>query len=148
MVTTRKPDDAEVLRRLFDALAESSASLPGSEVLAEAREAGENPEAIAAGMRGVALDAVKALRQERLRAARRAYELERAKLAAHRSGLPATAEARRRLLEAALKAQPELRAVTLAARDLRGLPDSDVESLLHQLDALGALPDSGGEGDP
>ena len=153
-MTTRKPDDAEVLGRLFDALAESTVSLPDAEVLAEAREAGEDPTTIAARMRAVALAAVKELSQEKLRSARKAYELEHAKLATRRSALPATAESRRRLLDRVLKSRPELYgALTLAARDLTALPDGDIESLLRQLDALGALPDlsrdpSGGSGRP
>ena len=141
-MTTRRPDDAELLCRLFDALAESAANLPDAEVLAEAREAGEDPEAIAARMRVFALAAVKDLNQAKLRIARKAYEMEQARLAKRRHDLPATAEERRHLLNAALKSRPELcGALTLAARDLTGLPDRDIESLLRQLDALGALPD-------
>lgn len=141
-MTSRKSGDDERLRRLLDALAEIAADLPDAEALAEAREEGEDPAAIATHMRAVALDAVKAVRQEKLRAARDAYQSERVRLGSRRSALPATADERRRLLDATLRRQPELRgALTLAARDLTGVPDEDVESLLGQIDALGALDD-------
>ena len=56
-----KSDDGEILRRLCDALAESVADLPNAEVLAEARDAGEDPSTIAGELREAAFATLKSL---------------------------------------------------------------------------------------
>lgn len=148
-MTSRNPDAAERLRRILDALAEDAANLPDAAVFEDAHDEGEDPTAIAAHLRTLALDTVRTASQEKLRSARDAYVQERARLGARRSALPATADERRQLLAATLRTTPSLReALTLAARDLAGVPDEDVESLLRQLDALGAFDGTGGEGEP
>jgi alkanesulfonate monooxygenase SsuD/methylene tetrahydromethanopterin reductase-like flavin-dependent oxidoreductase (luciferase family) len=139
----KKPTDTETLRRLWNGLAETVAELPEKDILSETREAGRDPDEVAARMRRSVLAAVKTFRQEKLRNARSTYERENARLRSRSSALPATAEERRNLLEASLQRRPDLRdALTLAARDLSGVPDTDVESLLRQLDDLGGLSDS------
>ena len=139
-MTRRMLGDDERLRNLLDALAESAADLTDSEILAEVRDDGEDPVSVASQMRVSALEAVKSVRQQKLLAAREAYKIERSRLLSRHPALPATPEERRALLDATLRRQPELReAFTLAARELRDVPDDDVESLLRQLEALGAF---------
>ena len=55
--------------------------------------------------------------------------------------MPATATARRELLNAVLASQfaADLGELTAQFRELRSVPDSDVESTLRQLDLLGVL---------
>ena len=66
---TRPP--TETLRRLYDALADSVAELPNSEVLAEAREAGVDTAAVARDLRTTALDALRLSEREALDASER-----------------------------------------------------------------------------
>jgi hypothetical protein len=61
---TARRDDDQVSRRLLDALAESATELSDAEVIAEAREAGEDPEVVAAEMRALAHGAVKLAQQQ------------------------------------------------------------------------------------
>lgn len=139
-MTVPRHDDAQALRRLLDALAESAAQQSDAEARAEAREAGEDPGTVASEMRALAHEAVKSARQQKLKAARASYELMAAGFEVEATTLPPDPADRRRLLQETLRRRPELR-VTLAARDLERVPDEDVESLLRQLAALGALAD-------
>jgi hypothetical protein len=61
---TARRDDDQVSRRLLDALAESATEFSDAEVIAEAREAGEDPEVVAAEMRALAHDALKSAQQQ------------------------------------------------------------------------------------
>jgi hypothetical protein len=85
--------------------------------------------------------AAKSYSQEKLRAARAQYEQASNAIHAHSFELPPSATERRALLDALLASQLTQGLGTLTAqfRELTAVSDSDVESILKQLEALGVL---------
>ena len=85
--------------------------------------------------------ALKDLRTQKLREARAEYESAAKQLSSRLYNLPSDKSERRALLSAILVRQPDLRSVALTAhhRELKDLTDSDIESFLKQLAALGLL---------
>jgi hypothetical protein len=137
-----KPHDYEAeLRAMMDALAESAAQASDKEILAEVRESGEDPEAVAARVRGILKTAVTSYEQRRLRAAEESYRSRVEAIRRQSRAIPATPERRRELFMAIMARQPGLGAalVTLQNREFRSLTDADIHSALEQLAALGAL---------
>ena len=142
MPSERRKYDEE-LQRLMSELAESVANASDTDLLDEAREEGGDPAAQADRVRSVLNDALKAYRQRRLREAHVEYERRVTALRQREYRLPATADARRKLLISVLRRQPEFGAAIITAqyRDFKDLPDSDVDSCLRQLAELGVLAD-------
>ena len=135
-------DYEEDLRHLYEAMAESVANMTEAEVLAEATAEGMDVHAVAEDLRGMARGIARDVRLRSLQAARERYEQERDALAARVVRLPASPAERRALLERTLTRKPELQPyLTAAAREINDLPDDDVESMLHDLAALGCLDD-------
>lgn len=135
--------DEQKLMRLFDALADSVEEMTDEEVLADAREAGEDPKAVAAQVAGIIEKSIRAQSERRRLEARRAYEAAVEALARRKHALPATARERRSLLIATVTQNPGIRsAVTLRHRELKTLSDEDVAGYLEKLSELGLL---GGE---
>jgi hypothetical protein len=127
-------------------MAESVAGMTDDEVLAEAREEGVDTKATADELREMARRIAREVRLRPLRAARERYEQERNALSSQTLRLPVSAGERRALLQQALTRRPELQPLlTAAARELKDLPDDDVESMLRDLAALGCLDDLGGD---
>jgi hypothetical protein len=139
-----KPRDYEgELRAIMDALAESVAEASDADLLAEAREAGEDPARTAERVRAVLRRAAKAYDQRRLREAQRAYEERVRSIRARPYVMPKTPESRRKLFTAVMTRKPELgeALVTAQHRDFTDLTDADIQSCLEQLAALGVLDD-------
>jgi len=137
-----RPRDYEAeLRAIMDALAESAAQASDEEILAEVRESGEDPEAVAARVRGILSRAVTAYEQRRLRDAEESYRRRLESMRTQSRAIPATPERRRELFMAIMTRQPDLGTalVTLQNREFRSLTDADIQSALEQLAALGAL---------
>ncbi len=135
--------DEQRLMRLFDALADSVEEMTDEEVLAEAREAGEDPKVVAAQVAGIIEKSIRAQSERRRLEARRQYEAAIEAMSRRKYSLPATANARRSLLIATVTQNPGIRsAVTLRHRELRALSDEDVTGYLEKLVDLGLL---GGE---
>lgn len=133
---------ANELLCLTESIVASVEELTDAEILAELRESGEDPESLARETRESLQAAVKAFRQQKLLAARRAYQGRLVGLGARVAALPKSAAGRLRLLQEVLTHQPALHAaLTAQFRDLRDLPDDDVTSYLLDLAALGALPE-------
>ena len=120
-------------------MAESVADLPPEEILAESRDAGDNPEEIAVETRRLLLDGLRRYRQRALTKAHSDYEVAVNAHARRRVALPSTMVAKRALLSHALTRRPEFAPVTAQWRDLESVPDSDIDGLLEQLGLLGAL---------
>lgn len=136
------------LRTVFYALAESIAELSDAEMMAEARESGDDPEASAARVRGVLLNAAKAYQQRHLREAQKRYEERIAAMREKKYSFPSSPEARRSLLAAIFARKPEMQLALLTAqhREFRNLTDADIESCLKQFDELGVLDELSGTG--
>jgi hypothetical protein len=137
-----KPKDAgDSLSAIMNTLAEQAAGASDKELLDEAVSEGIDAKSVAAHVRGLLLDAVLRTKKERLRKAAEGYGLAVADLAARTARLPNTAEGRRALLDRVLQSKPEMRSavVTLQHRNFESFSDTDVESALKQLDALGLL---------
>ncbi len=137
-----KPRDYEAeLRAIMDALAESVAEASDEDLLAEAREAGEDPRRTAARVRNVLMRAAKDYEQRRLRVAEKAHEEHVRSIRARPYVLPDTPEVRRKLFTLVVTRKPELRQalLTLQNREFRSLTDADIRSCLEHLGALGVL---------
>ena len=139
-----KKDYAEELIRLADALSEPVIEMSREEILEELREDSQDPAAVATQTKGLLFAALKNYTQQRLRAARQDYDIRTSsKRTDHTGGLPHSAHDRRQLLELVLSQKPTLghSLLTLQHRQLDQITDTDVESLLSELEELGALDD-------
>lgn len=137
-----KPRDYEAeLRAIMDTLAESVAEASDEDILAEAREAGEDPARTTARVRAVLRRAVKDYEQKPLREAQKAYEESVQSIRARTFVLPNTPESRRKLFTLVMNQKPELGRALLTAqhREFEDLTDVDIQSYLEQLGALGVL---------
>ena len=147
-----KPRDYEAeLLAIMNALAESVAEAPDADILAEAREAGEDPGRTAARVRALVGRAAKDYEQRRLREAQKAYDQRVRTLRARPYALPRMPEDRRKLFVLVMSRKPEIGSALLTAqhREFKDLTDADIQSCLEQLGALGVLDElqgpSGGE---
>lgn len=129
------------LRAVWDAFAESIAESSDEEVLAEAREEGEDPHETAQRVRSALRDAVKSLQQRRLHEAEHQYKRRITEIYERQHRLPATPEQRRELLSLVFSRIPAMQTAVLTAqhREFSSLTDEDIESYLKQLDELGVL---------
>ena len=132
--------EAELLA-IMNALAESVAEASDADILAEAREAGEDPGRSAARVRALLGRAVKDYEQRRLREAQKDYDERVRALRARPYALPRTPEDRRKLFDLVMSRKPEIGAALLTAqhREFQDLTDADIQSFLEQLGALGVL---------
>jgi hypothetical protein len=142
VMTGAQNKQQEALDRLDDILVNDILSASDGEILAEAREDGIDPDAVAAEMRALFDQTAAADGKARLAAAKAAAAAER-----HRPAtvIPLEPAAARRLLDRALVRDPETASkLTLAARKFKGavLSDEEVRGLLEDFQELGALPPS------
>ncbi len=144
---TPSNEDSLRLERLMLALAESAESASDAELLQEAVAAGVDVNAEAERVRNVLLGGLLAARKERLHKAQREHAESVAGVGRGPSRMPADPVARRTMLLGVLQRRPQMREamVTLQHREFESFSDADVESVLRQLDALGALDDDGHE---
>jgi hypothetical protein len=119
----------------MNSLAESVFEMTDKEIEAEY---GADPPA---RTKEILRSAAKTYAQGKLQAAKLKYEQVSGQIRSHSFEMPATASARRELLNAVLASQfaADLGEFTAQFRELRSVPDSDVESTLRQLDLLGVL---------
>ena len=104
-----KPRDYEAeLLAIMNALAESVADASDADVLAEAREAGEDPGRTAARVRALLGRAAKDYEQRRLREAQKDYHERVRALRARPYALPRTPEDRRKLFVLVMSRKPEI----------------------------------------
>lgn len=132
--------DREALERLGDALVEDILAASDEAILAETKQDGEDPEAVAAAMRALFEKVVATKGKARMAAAKTAVAADRQRSAAV---IPLNPAAARRLLDRALARDPEAASkLTMAARKGKGsgLSDDEVRSLLEDFQELGALP--------
>lgn len=141
-MTGKPKSERAALDRLADALVEDILSATDKDILAELREAGDDPERHAADMRARFEKSLIAANKGRLAAAR-------AGVAA--SHLPASMPVpaidigiARARLRAALDVPGVRQRLTLAARKESELSDADIISMLEDLQELGLLLEDGG----
>lgn len=145
MAEKQRDYEAELLA-IMNALAESVAEAPDSDVLAEARDAGEDPGQTATRVRALLRRAVKDHEQRRLRQAQKDYDERVRAIRTRPYVLPETPEERRRLFALVMSRRPEIGAalVTAQHREFKDLTDADIQSYLAQLAALGVLDELAG----
>jgi hypothetical protein len=133
----------EDLASIMNALAESVLEMSDEEILAEAREEGEDPEEVAERVKNVLLEAVKAYEQRHLRTDQEQYKRRVAAMGDKRCEMPTTPNEKRKLLAAFFARNLAMKSVLLTVqhRKFEDLTDADVESHLRQLKELGALDD-------
>jgi hypothetical protein len=132
--------DREALDRLGDALVEDILGASDEAILAETKQDGEDPEAVAVDMRALFEKVVAARGKARMAAAKAAVAAHRQRSAAV---IPLNPAAARRLLDRAMARDPETASkLTMAARKGKAgeLSDDEVRGLLEDFQELGALP--------
>jgi uncharacterized damage-inducible protein DinB len=141
---TSKKD--EVLRALYEEIAESVAEAPDAEIVEECKAEGESVEHVANHMRDVLRGAWKGFQQQSLREAREKYQLTTLALKTTSIHLPVTAVARRQMFTNVLARRPEVgKTIHMQFRDFDQISDEDVETCLQQFAQLGLLSGSSGQ---
>lgn len=135
----RVKDDGERLHAFANAMADSVEAASDEQLLADARAAGVDPNQTNSRVQQLLRGAVKASKQRRLEKAHAEYEASVAAFRAATAGSPALPKQQRALLTHVFKTHPQIRSVTLQHREFSELTDSDVQSLLRQLEQLGML---------
>jgi hypothetical protein len=125
--------DREALQRLDKALIEDILTMSDDEILAEVREAGDDPEAVAAEARALFEKTVVATQKARLTAAKAAAAADRARSA---PDLPSDPTEARRLLERVLATHQDLSTAARKGRNAT-LSDEEVFGLLQDIRDIG-----------
>ncbi len=128
------------LQALVDAMARSVAEASDAEILEDAHAAGVDLDANAAHLKQMLTETAKRFQKRKFVAAQQQYKTEVERIQRKSVHLPDSAAERRALLQlvAAQHAQGAM-ALTAHGRDLEGISDSDVMTLLEELDELGLL---------
>lgn len=136
-MTRQKSNDHLALDRLAASIVDDILNMTDEEILAEVTADGEDPKQIAQETKDIFERAVASCGKSRLAAARKSV------LADRQQGskvLQPNPNAARQKMEKILKQHPEtLSKLTLAARNGEGLSDSDVFSMLQDLEELGVI---------
>lgn len=129
------------LKMIMFSLADSIEDTSDEEIIEEIKQSGQNPEVIAEEVRNILLDSVKAFRKRNLLDAKERYKMNVIKIETGTFDLPATSQERRELLFKVVNDNPYMAKGLLTAqyREFKDLSDNDVESMLKQLQQLGAL---------
>jgi hypothetical protein len=125
--------DREALQRLDKALIEDILTMSDDEILAEVREAGDDPEAVAAEARALFEKTVIATKKARLVTAKAAAAADRARPA---PDLPSDPTEARRLLERVLATHQDLSTAARKGRNAT-LSDEEVFGLLQDIRDIG-----------
>ena len=146
---TKAKDDTERLANLMDALGERAAETDDQEILDDAAAAGVDVKAEADRVRGVLADAILQAKKQRRTEASAAHKQSVAAIVASTARLPSSAAARKALLDRVVQRQPAMRqtVMTLQHREFESFTETDVESVLRQLHALGLVTNDDLEGD-
>jgi len=140
-MTEPEKNGREGLDRLEDALVEDVLAVSDEAILAEVKQDGDKPDAVAGATRTLFEKAVAARQKARLAAAKAAAISDRQRPAAV---IPLDPAAARRLLDRAMALDLETASkLTLAARKGKGtaaLSDEEVRGMLEDFQELGALP--------
>lgn len=137
-MTRKKSNDHLALDRLAASLVDDILNMTDEEMLAEVVADGEDPKRIAQETKDIFERAITTCGKARLAAARKSIRSDRQK---DSRVLQPNPNAARQKLEKILKQHPEtLSKLTLAVINGEGLSDSDVFSMLEDLEELGVIP--------
>ena len=136
-----KPREYEKeFKAIMDALSESIIEATDQEIIEDYIENGQNPDEVADKVRAMLLNTANVFQKRNLICARKKYESRVREIRNSKDSIPATLKERRNLLASVFNKNPFVRdMLTAQYRDFKNLSDSDIESLLQQLKALGAL---------
>jgi hypothetical protein len=137
-------DSRTRLDRVLDAIEQSFASATDQDLRDDICAEGGDPTAVEHNVRSVLGGVLKGHRQEKLRAAQAGYRDAVDRFQQRPARIPAGPTAQRALLARAVASGSQM---TAQFRDLDHLSPEDIASALQQLDALGLLPDTDGEGE-
>lgn len=128
----------------LDEIASSIETSSPADIEQDAVASGKDVNLMATQTSDALMEGVKKFTQRRLHHARQRYKESLGRIEARKRRIASDANSRREQFHAILKAKPGLQSgLTLQHRDLDSLTDSDIESALEELDALGALDDVG-----
>jgi len=128
------------LENICDALAKSVLEMSDEEILAEARDDGDDVAAAAEEVRQVLRNTLKAHKQRRLVEAQQQYELKMVAMFQREYSLPESPEDKRALFLGILNTNPTVNsALTMQHRNFQELSNEDIESYLKQFVELGIL---------
>jgi|SRR6185312_500601 len=134
------------IRNVVRQLSQSIVDATDEEIREDALQAGVDLQTHAAAMKRQFENIAKTLRQKKLIAAKKAYEIEVENMKERSFDLPSSPAKQRALLQLiAAKHAASGGLFTAKFRDFSKLSDKDVASLLEELAALGLLPDTGSE---
>ncbi len=140
-------NDARRLDLIADALDDAFLAASDEEILEDAKAAGLNTAAEATRVKGMLLAAVQRVQKRNLVAAKAGYQEAVDALRSRAFRLPETPAERRQLFELVVARQPQyVEMYTTQHRELQDLTDSDIESYLEDLAALGVLDELAGHG--
>lgn len=131
--------ESERLEAMFDAIGESICNESAEEILEDLRQEGIDPEEEALRLRSMMLDTLKAFQQRRMIAAREGYRRRVEQLEKRKYPIPESAHERRSLFTYVLQQSQYASLVTAQYRELKDLPDDDIEMYLEDLAELGVL---------
>lgn len=128
---------------ILDSLAEEITNLTDEDISKLYKEANLNSDEGVANIRTTALATINSLRRKELQEARRAYErTAQVKQKSKGDRIPENPGAQRKLLESLWNNPLIPQALTMSFRDRKDLSDSDVTSILEDLEELGFLEES------
>jgi hypothetical protein len=137
-----KPWTSEQAEHTLNQLAESIEAAKPGEIEDDIASSGEDLNAIASDMKGAALAGIKKFQQRRLHQARQRSQENSLRIERRTRRVALSPEARREQFLSLLRASPDFQAkLTVQHRDFNALTDTDIESALEDLDALGAMDD-------
>ncbi len=135
--------DRNAMLSFVDRRLEEIDALSDEELLAEAREAGEDPEGVASELRSLIADLIKEQAQERLKSARTSLDARRMASSGGTADI-LSFEKKQAILEGFAENDGRLRErLTMAARKGEGASEREVDSILQDLRDLGAIDENG-----
>ena len=135
-----KLDGRQQLEAVLEALGQHIEATTDEEFLEQAKDSGENLDAISRDVKSVFQNQLRAFRRLRRDAVRHAYQARVEAHSASRRSLPKTFDEKRALLDAVLASRPQFREMLTAQhRNFSNLTDEDLDSYLEELSDLGVL---------
>lgn len=135
--------DRDAMLSFVDRCLNEIDALSDEELLAEAREAGQDPERVADELRSLISDLIKEQAKERLKSARALLNSRRAAPAVETANV-LSFEKKQAILQGFADNDGRLRErLTMAARKGEGASEREVDSILQDLRDLGAIDENG-----
>lgn len=135
--------DRDAVLNFVDRRLEEIDALSDDEIVAEAREAGEDPEQVAGELRSLINDLIREQAKERLKAARASLDAKRTTKSSGSANV-LSFERKQAILKGFAENDGRLRErLTMAARNGEGATEREVDSILQDLRDLGVVDEDG-----